>query len=180
MRLVTVFIAATVMAACSSGKSASPSPTISASPTASATVEGLVLEAWRAEHLAYADALRALNPQLPALAQTAIDPALRRAVAFIATSKAQGIAVRGSQDLGSPKVIDLTPAGAPTTAVVEACVHDGLVLVNGKTGKPVPGSAGQITWAFEHTTLKLIEGVGWMVADNVVKQASKESVCAGS
>jgi hypothetical protein len=144
------------------------------------SVEAQVLSAWHAGHEAYADALRALNPRASALAQSTINPALQRAVAYIAVVKAQGIVVRGSQDLGSPKVISLTPTTDPTTAIVESCVRGGLILINGKTGKPVPGLAGEATWNFEHTTLTLVEGVGWMVSDNVVKQALKESVCTGS
>jgi hypothetical protein len=101
-------------------------------------------------------------------------------VAFIAAAKAQGIVVRGSQDLGAPTVVSLNPTAAPDTAVVRACIHDGLVLINGKTGKPVPGTAGQVTFALELTTLKLVEGVGWMVSDNDVKQGLKESVCTAS
>lgn len=139
-----------------------------------------MLSAWRAEHEAYADALRALNPNAPALARSAINPVLQRAMAYIAVAKAQGIVVRGTQDLGSPKVISLAPTTDPTTAIVESCVRDGLVLLNGKTDRPVPGLSGQATWNFEHTTLRLVEGVGWMVSDNVVKQDLKESVCAGS
>jgi hypothetical protein len=144
------------------------------------SVEAQVLSAWRAEHQAYADALRALNPRASALAQSAINPALQRAVAYIAVVKAQGIVVRGSQDLGSPKVVSLAPTTDPTRAIVESCVRGGLILINGKTGKPVPGLAGEATWNFEHTTLTRVEGVGWMVSDNVVKQALKESVCTGS
>ena len=153
---------------------------VSPSPSPSVNVEAQVLSAWRAGHEAYAAALRAENPNDPALAQSTINPALQRAVAYIAVVKAQGIVVRGSQDLGAPKVISLTPTTAPTAAVVESCVRGGLILINGKTGKPVPGLSGQATWNFEHTTLKLVEGVGWMVSDNVIKQSLKESVCAGS
>jgi hypothetical protein len=144
------------------------------------SVEAQVLVAWHTEHEAYANALRALNPKDQALAQSAINPALQRAVAYIALAKAQGIVVRGSQDFGTPAVVSLSPPSAPDTAIVRACIHDGLVLINGKTGKPVPGTAGQVTFALEHTTLKLVEGVGWMVSDNDVKQSVKESVCTAS
>ncbi len=144
------------------------------------SVDAQVLAAWHTEHEAYAQALLALNPNDPALAQSAINPVLQQAMAYIAVAKAQGIVVRGSQDLGTPKVISLTPTSDPTKAVVESCVRGGLILINSKTGKPVPGLSGQVTWNFEHTTLTLVEGVGWMVADNVVKQSPKESVCAGS
>lgn len=178
-RIVTV-LATMLIAACSSGKAASTSPTQSPDPSPSVSVEAQVLAAWRAEHLAYADALRSLNPTDPALAQTAINPALQRAVAYIAVAKAQGIVVRGSEDLGAPRVVSLTPTADPTEAVVESCVRGGLILINGKTGKPVPGLSGQATWNFEHTTLTLVEGVGWMVSENVVRQSLKESVCAGS
>jgi len=177
--LLLTVIAATVLAACSSGKdsasSGSPSPSVTPSPA----VEAQVIAAWRAEHVAYADALRSLNPNASELAQTAIDPALRRSIAYIAATKAQGIVVRGSEDLGSPKVVSLTPQTDPREAVVESCVHGGLVLINPKSNKPVPGLAGQVTWNFEHTTLRLVEGVGWVVADNVVRQDTKESVCGG-
>lgn len=175
--VATVVIVATLVAACSGGTSARPTPPTSPSPTTSLSVEAQILTAWRAEHTAYAAAVRAMDPRYPALTQTAIDPALRGAVAFITASRAQGIVARGSQDLGSPKVISLTPATDPQTAIVQSCIHDGLVLINGKTGKPVPGLAGQVTWALERTTLRHIEGVGWLVADNVVKQDEKESVC---
>jgi hypothetical protein len=178
-RIVTV-LATMLIAACSSGKAAAPSPSTTPSPSPSVSVEAQVLSAWRAEHEAYADALRALNPNAPALARSAINPVLQRAMAYIAVAKAQGIVVRGTQDLGSPKVISLAPTTDPTTAIVESCVRDGLVLLNGKTDRPVPGLSGQATWNFEHTTLRLVEGVGWMVSDNVVKQDLKESVCAGS
>jgi ABC-type transport system substrate-binding protein len=179
-KLIVTVLAATLLAACSSGKAAAPEPTNSPSPSATVSVEDQVLAAWRAEHLAYADALKALNPNDPTLAQTAINPALQRAVAFIAAAKAQGIVIRGSQDLGAPTVVSLNPTTAPDTAVVRACIHDGLVLINGKTGKPVPGTAGQVTFAMELTTLKLVEGVGWMVSDNDIKQGLKESVCSAS
>ncbi|MDP9164720.1 MAG: hypothetical protein M3O32_01395 [Actinomycetota bacterium] len=144
------------------------------------SVEAQVLSAWRAEHEAYADALRTLNPRAPALVESAINPVLQQAMAYIAVAKAQGIVVRGSQDLGAPKVISLTPATDPTKAIVESCVRGGLILIDGKTGQPVPGLSGQATWNFERTTLTLVEGVGWMVSDNVVKQSLKESVCTGS
>ena len=178
-RSVTV-LATMLFAACSSGKAAAPNPTPSPDPSPSVNVEAQVLSAWRAGHEAYAAALRAVNPNDPALAQSTINPALQRAVAYIAVVKAQGIVVRGSQDLGTPKVVSLTPATDPTKAVVESCVRGGLILINGKTGKPVPGLSGQATWNFEHTTLTLVEGVGWMVSDNIVKQSLKESVCTGS
>ncbi len=178
-RIVTV-LATMLVAACSSGKAAAPGHSPSPSPSLGPAVQAQVLAAWRAEHLAYADALRALNPNDPMLAQTAINPALQRAVAFIATAKAQGIVARGLQDLGSPVVVELSPTTSPDTAIVRSCLHDGLVLINGKTGKPVPGTAGQVTYALEHTTLKLVEGVGWMVSDNDVKQDLKESVCTAS
>lgn len=172
-KLIVAIVATTTLAACSSGRAAAPSPSPSPSATASLSVEAQVLAAWQAEHVAYADALRNLDPRAPGLAQTAIDPALRRAVAYIAITKAQGIVVRGSQDLGHPRVVSLTP----DTAVVASCVHDGLILLNPKTNKPVPGLAGQVTWNFERTTLRYVEGVGWLVADNVVHQEAKESVC---
>ena len=172
-KLIVTIIAATMLAACSSGRTASPAPSPSPSATVSVSVEVQVLSAWRAEHLAYADALRNLDPRAPGLAETAIDPALRRAVAYIAVTKAQGIIVRGSQNLGNPQVASLTP----DTAVVASCVHDGLILLNPKTNKPVPGLAGQVTWNFERTTLRHVEGVGWLVADNLVHQDAKESVC---
>jgi hypothetical protein len=178
--LAVTSLAAAVLAACSSGKAAAPPSSPSPSVTARRSVESQVLAAWQAEHQAYAEALRALNPTDSSLAASAINPALQRAKAYIAVAKAQGIVVRGSQDLGSPKVTSLTPAGAPTEAVVESCVHDGLVLIDGKTGKPVPGLSGETTWNLEHTTLTLVAGVGWMVSDNVVKQSLQESVCAAS
>lgn len=179
-KLIVTVLAATLLAACSSGKAAAPKASPSPDPSATVSAQEQVLTAWRTEHEAYADALRSLNPNAPALAASAINPALQRAVAYIAVAKTQGIVVRGSQDLGSPKVVTLSPPADPTHAVVESCVHDGLVLLDGKTGKPVPGLSGQTTWNFEHTTLTLVEGVGWMVSDNVVKQSLKESVCAGS
>ncbi len=178
-RIVTV-LATMLIAACSSGKAAAPSPSPSLDPSPSVSVEAQVLAAWHSEHVAYADALRALNPNDPALAQSAINPVLQHARAYIAVAKAQGIVVRGSQDLGTPKIISLTPIAAPAKAIVESCVRDGLILINGKTGKPVPGLSGETTWNFEHTTLTLVEGVGWMVSDNIVKQSLKESVCTGS
>jgi hypothetical protein len=177
-KLIVAALATTLVAACSSGKAAAPSPR--PDPSLTPSVAAQVLAAWRAEHLAYAEALRALNPNDPALAQTAINPALQRAVAFIATAKAQGIVVRGTQDLGTPTVLELSPTTTPDTAIVRSCIHDALVLINGKTGKPVPGAAGQVTYAAERTTLKLVEGVGWMVSDNDIKQGLKESVCAAS
>lgn len=179
-KLIVTSLAATLLAACSSGKAATPPASPSPSVTPGSSVASEVLTAWRTGHEAYANALRALNPNDPALAASTINPALQRAVAYIAVAKAQGIVVRGSQDLGSPEVTSLTPAAAPTEATVESCVHDGLVLLNGKTGEPVPGLSGQATWNFEHTTLTLVEGVGWVVSDNVVKQSLKDSVCAGS
>lgn len=178
--LVVALAATAVTAACSSGTSATPTATPSPSVSASPSVGTAVIAAWRAEHLAYAKALLSLNPNDTDLAQTAINPALQRAVAFIGAAKLQGITVRGTQELGDPKVVSLTPGARPTTAVVESCVHGGLILVNGKTGKPVPGLAGKATWNFEHTTLTLVEGVGWMVSDNVVKQSLQESSCTGS
>lgn len=178
-RTVTAF-ATMLIAACSSGKAAAPSRSASPSLSPTPDVATAVLAAWRAEHLAYANALRALNANDPALAQTAVNPALQRAVAFIATAKAQGIVVRGTQDLGTPTVVELSPTTTPDTAIVRSCIHDGLVLINGKTGKPVPGTAGEVTYALEHTTLKLVEGVGWMVSDNDIEQGLKESVCAAS
>lgn len=178
-RSVAIF-ATMLVAACSSGKAAAPSPSPTPDPSPSVSVEAQVLAAWQTEHEAYAKALRDLNPKDPALAQSAVNPALQRAVAYIAVAKAQGIVVRGSQDLGTPVVVSLTPTSAPDKAVVRACIHDALVLINGKTGKPVPGMAGQVTFALEHTTLKFVEGVGWMVSDNDVKQSLKESVCTAS
>jgi ABC-type transport system substrate-binding protein len=178
--LVVAVVATAVTAACSSGKSATPTVTPSPSVSPSPSVETAIIAAWRAEHVAYAKALLSLNPNDTDLAQTAINPALQRAVAFIGAAKLQGITVRGTQELGDPKVVSLNPAVRPTTAVVESCVHGGLILVNSKTGKPVPGLAGKATWNFEHTTLTLVEGVGWMVSNNVVKQSLQESSCTGS
>lgn len=179
-KLIVTVLAAMLPAACGSGRAAAPNSVARPDPSPSVSVQRQVLAAWRAEQVAYANALRSLNPRSPALAETAINPALERAMTFISVVKAQGVVVRGSQDLGTPTVVSLSPATDPTEAVVESCVHGGLILLNGKTGKPVPGLSGQPTWNFEHTTLTLVEGVGWMVSDNVVRESLRESVCAGT
>ena len=177
-RAAPVVLATALAAGCTSATTAQPAPSSLPPTLTSSAIAAQVLDAWRAGHVAYAAAIRAMDPHYPALTQTTIDPALRSATAFIATSKAQGILAQGWQDLGSPKVISLTPSTDPRMAVVQSCIHDGLVLINGHTRKPVPGLPGRVTWGFEHTTLRHVEGVGWLVADNVVNQDDKESVCA--
>ena len=175
--IVAAVAVATLSAACSprsDGTASTPSP--SASPLAKAAIERAVLDAWRDEHAAYADALRAMDPNHPDLAKTAIDPVLSSARAFITLSKQQGLVARGEQDLGIPKVLSLTPADDPSTAIVESCVHDRLLLYDRK-GKPVSGTAGQVTWNHERTTLRRIPGIGWLVADNVVRQGPTEAIC---
>jgi hypothetical protein len=67
-KFIVTVLAATLLAACSSGRAAAPGPTNSPSPSPTVSVEDQVLAAWRAEHLAFADALRALNPNDPTLA----------------------------------------------------------------------------------------------------------------
>lgn len=177
-RMAPVVLAATLAAGCTSTTSPHSAPSTSPPALTSSAIDAQVLAAWRAEHAAYAAAIRAMDPHYPGLTQTAIDPALRSATAFIATSKAQGILAQGWQDLGFPRVISLTPSTDPRIAVVQSCIHDGLVLINGHTGRPVPGLPGRVTWGLERTTLRHVEGVGWLVADNVVNQDDKESVCA--
>lgn len=176
--IATAVALATLTAGCNSKTDGSvPTPSPGASRLERAEIEMAVLDAWHDEHVAYADALRAMDPDYPALAATAIDPLLASAKAFISLSKRQGLVARGEQDLGSPKVIELTPADEPTAAVVEACVHGGLILYDGQSGKPVRGTAGQVTWNHERTTLRLIPGVGWQVAVNEVRSGPTEAIC---
>jgi hypothetical protein len=175
---VAVLAAAALSSGCNSeSRETAPTPSPSASRLAKAEVEAAVLAAWRDEHLAYAEALRAMDPDHPRLEATAIDPLLASAKAFIALSKRQGLVARGDQDLGTPRVIELTPADDPTSAVVQACVHGGLILYEPKTSKPVAGTAGQVTWNHERTTLRLIPGIGWLVAVNEVRSGPTEATC---
>jgi len=177
-RTLAAIAAVALTFGCSSGSvSTPPTPSPGVTSPSQAEVRAAVLSAWRAEHEAYAEALRAMDPDYPELAKTAIDPVLSGARSFITVSKMQGIVARGDQDLGSPQVVELTPADDPVTAVVESCIHDRLVLYDGRTGKPVPGDAGQVTWAKERTTLRLVSGIGWLVSDNQVRQGEAESVC---
>ena len=173
----TVAVAALIAGCNSNPDRTSATPAPSPYSQSKVEVEQAVLAAWRAEHQAYADALRAMDPDHPALAKTAIDPLLGSAKAFIALSKSQGLVARGQQDLGSPTVIELTPVDSPTSAIVEACVHGGLILYDPGTGKPVRGTAGQVTWNHERTTLRLVAGIGWFVAGNEVRSGPTEAIC---
>lgn len=177
--IATAVAIATLTAGCSSGSDGSaPISSPTASRLERADIEKAVIAAWRDEHIAYADALRAMDPDHPALAATAIDPLLASAKAFIALSKRQGLVARGEQDLGSPRVVELSPADEPTSAVVEACVRGGLILYDGRSGKPVRGTVGQVTWNYERTTLRLVPGIGWLVAVNEVRSGPTEATCA--
>jgi hypothetical protein len=144
-------------------------------------VKAQVIAAWKAEQKAFARAVLQANPQFSGLAKTAIDPELSGIRAVVAAEKKAGYVGKRlpEDDLGQPVVVKLSPLTDPVTAIVESCVHDGLIFVHPKTGKPVAGPSGRPTWDFNHTTLKHVAGVGWMVASNDVRAGSKKSVCAG-
>jgi hypothetical protein len=140
-----------------------------------------VIEAWKAEHRAFAEAVRRADPTYPGLAKTAADPQLSGIRSFVGAEKKGGYIGRGREDLDEPNVTKLQPRTEPTSAIVESCVHDALVLVDAQTGKPVHGKSGRVTWDHERTSLKLVKGIGWVVTKNAVQQGrSKESVCPGA
>jgi hypothetical protein len=158
-----------------------PSPTANSTVPTREQVKAQVIKAWKAEHRAFAEAVRQADPTYPGLAETAVDPQLSGIRSFVAAEKKGGYVGRGAEDLDEPTVMSLQPQAHPTSAVVESCLHDHLILVDAQTGKPVHGKPGRVTWDHERTSLKRINGIGWVVTKNDVQQSSsKESACAST
>jgi hypothetical protein len=182
--VAAAFCSAFALGGCGGNSGSSPDATPPSS-TAPATpnreqVKAQVIAAWKAGHRAFAEAVRRADPNYPGLAKTAIDPQLSGVRSFVAAEKAAGDTGRGKEDLDQPHVTALRLDRHPQTATVKACVHGALILVDSKTGNPVPGKSGRVTWNDERTTLQHVEGVGWKVMSNDVQQGRTKAICGGS
>jgi len=129
-----------VLAACGGGGSPSAQPTTPTRPADSASTttkadpaSAAVLKAYRAGWAAFEHALSDANPEDPELMATMVAPQLTGVRANLAADQQQGMVGRGTFTL-HPKITSLTA----TTATVVDCAYSTSVLVDAKTGKPVP------------------------------------------
>jgi hypothetical protein len=151
-----------VLAACSSsphqGASAAASSTTPAWETNQA-----VLQAWTNAENAFTAASNptgAPDPALPDLAKYWAGDALGHVKALLASEKAGGYVLRGSGDLGHPRVIALNGP----TAEVTSCLRDDLLLTDPKTGQPVSqSSSGQPAMDGVRSTLSYTPTTGWQI-----------------
>lgn len=126
--------------------------------------DGQIISAWLAAQKAFHDAALTSNPDAPELAATTIPPILDTVRANLAQFRAQGEIAKGPSYWGSPHI---TARGSQGTEVV-SCVHGEEIEIVAKTGKPVPGIAGQAV--FESvTSLMQSTTAGWKLADQSVE-----------
>jgi hypothetical protein len=166
------------LGSCRASSTSSPAPATSKANAGSTTTtssttsaDGQIISAWLAAEQAFHDAALTSDPNAPELAATTIPPILDTVRANLAQLRAEGDIAKGSSEWGNPHI---TARGPGRTEVV-SCIHDGEIGIVAKTGKPVPGIAGQADFALV-TSIMQTSPNGWKLADQDI-EAGK---CAGS
>jgi hypothetical protein len=157
------------LTACGSSPSATPTTSPSATPTLSAT-DAAILQAYRAEWIAYVSAAHVSDPAYPALAATAVNPLLTQARQTLIYDKEKGYVGRGDVTLLHPHIVSETNG----TAVVQDCVYSALILVDPSTGMPVPGQPGGTKPEYDgvRATVVMTAGGIWKVSHQAVNTGS--------
>jgi hypothetical protein len=170
-----------ISAACGSSKAQSIAPTttsthsVAPSTTTAAQVQAMIISQWRAAQQASLAAAKdpASSGQILLLDNYFADPELAFLRKQYAANARDGLKTVGTLDLGTPRVESL----GPSQAYVVSCETDSLAMINGVTGKPVAGSAGDPTPtpAGVRATLLLTPSGVWKVSNT----GGNEGSCAG-
>ncbi|MGO8871612.1 MAG: hypothetical protein ACLQPH_09465 [Acidimicrobiales bacterium] len=124
----------------------------------------MVASAWESAESAFESAARTAAPQDPGLAATTVPPLLGISRSLLSQMHSAGEVATGPIHLGPPHV---TVAGE-RLAVVTACAHDAEIVVTSVTGRPVPGSLGEVENERFTSTMELT-GSGWKLAAQTVE-----------
>ena len=143
---VACALATVLTAGCSNS---SPPPRVTARPSASAQPTDPASIASRDALAAYEGMLadwtavsKTSNYQDPTLTRHTSGAALSQLVRTVAAAQAEGVVSKG-QPVDSPRVVKLTPTGAPTEAILADCA-DGTSWLQYRTdGSQVPGVGGR-------------------------------------
>ena len=138
-----------------------PGSTVTSSTTAA---DGQIISAWLAAQKAFHDAALTSDPNAPELAATMVSPLLDNVRANLAQLRAEGDIAKGRTDWGHPHIT----ARGPTGTEVASCIHDAEIGIVAKTGKPVPGVAGQAAYELVTSVMQLTSN-GWKQADQTVE-----------
>jgi hypothetical protein len=151
------------VAGCSSSEPAAGSKASASSATPNWQSNQAVLQAWtNAENafIAASNPTGAPDPARPDLLKYWAGDALGHVQALLASEKAGGYVLRGSEDLGQPHVIALNGP----TAEVRSCIRGDLLLTDPKTGQPVSQStSGQPSMDGVRSTLSYTPTTGWQI-----------------
>jgi len=138
-------------------------------PSGTSARDEAVLTAWRAAIVAFDTAALTDDWQSPALAATAVPPALN-----IATSVLKHMAANAEVGEGRDRILAARVLSADSThALVSGCVYGHEIAVYRGTSRPVPGSAGEVGTVLITSTL-IDTSAGWKVED----QFTKEEPCS--
>jgi hypothetical protein len=142
--VVTSVAACALAAGCSASpkKPAATAIPATASPTNPATAATLgALAAYNGMIADWVEVAKTSNYQDPTLTRHTSGTALSRLIRIVAAAQAAGVVSKG-QPTGTAKVVQLTPANAPTQAEVIACADDTNWLQYELDGSRVPGGPG--------------------------------------
>jgi hypothetical protein len=183
--LVGAAACALLLGACGTTDSGSPSSVrglAGGSHRAAATVSGTgattgvdqaqaVTSAWMAAEQAFETAALDADPSEPALAATTLPPQLPWSESLLARMRASGEVALGPVQFGPVHVVSL----GRSLATVRSCIHDAEVVLDGRTGEPVAGQAGQVDDEVLTSTMEITSG-GWKLATQTVVEVNS---CAG-
>ena len=178
---IALAVLAAVLAGCSSSPAADRSTITSTTADPTAGVQAQILTAWRAAENAFYQAEADPNGvNSPALDATLTGQQLELVKSNLANQESEGFIGQGQWDLGSPRVVSLSPTeNDPTTATVVSCIHDTQILVNEHTGQPASGPNGTREWVGETSTMTVSQSDWKLSQQSAVANTNKSIACAG-
>jgi len=142
-----------------------PSPTPSATPLTAAEAKQQALVAYMGMQTAFAAAGQTSDPDYPDLRKYTTGAALDLFTTALAKRKKEGVLSRG-ETVNHAKVTAVSPAKAPTKAVVEDCMDTSKTELYKANGGPVSQDKGGFRLALAN--LELANG-SWKVTDLAVR-----------
>ena len=146
--------------------SPSPSPVPSAAPVTAEEAKQQALEAYLGMQTAFAAAGKISDPEYPDLRKYTTGAALDLFTTALAKRKQEGIFARGGT-INHAKVTEISPAKAPTKALIQDCMDTRKTGLYKPNGDPVPQDKGGFRLAL--ADLKLVGGT-WKVTDLAVRK----------
>ena len=120
-----------------------PTPPASAQPTDPASIASRdALAAYNGMMADWTAVSKTSNYQDPTLTRHTSGAALSKLVRTVAAAQAVGVVSKG-QPVDSPRVVKLTPLGAPTEAILADCADASGWLQFRNDGSPIPGVGGR-------------------------------------